>query len=266
MVKRHIGGVSYERKSPPNQIFRSKMDELIDVYLQCFNIDQACHLVGLRPSHHARWYNEYSYYRQKFDEAAEIISEATKGNLPSQHLPEVKPIRKDDIAVPHGHTQSKADRQRLFLNAYANCGSVAAAAEAVGLTRWCHAKWLQRDEKYRELFVASKEAWVENLERYAIQRATTGVLKAARFKGELVGLDRSVSDNLLMFLLRGSAPEKYRESSGTTVNVQKNTALFPERSDEEKRARFLEVLGNMGITVNPPPPQIDEQAAESESD
>src|SRR5215468_7479743 len=65
----------------------------------------------------------------------------------------------------------------------------------------------------------------EILEDEAIRRAVEGVPKGVHYQGQECGTETVYSDGILMFLLRGANPEKYRERTGVSgkVDVVKNS-------------------------------------------
>lgn len=92
------------------------------------------------------------------------------------------------------------DRQELFLAAYRECGRIAKAAEAVGLTRWAVGKWNQNDVfGFRDRVKAAHADWCEN------------VLEA-RIDNRLDHPEGNRgSDILAIFQLKAENPSKYRE-------------------------------------------------------
>lgn len=109
-------------------------------------------------------------------------------------------------------TKGKA-AQRAFLAAYANCASITKAAKAAGLDRRAHYDWLEHDPDYPAKFDAATEQAAQALEDEATRRAYDGVLQAEFYQGKAVGTKRVYSDGLMMFLLRGMKPKKYRTNS-----------------------------------------------------
>lgn len=101
--------------------------------------------------------------------------------------------------------------KRAFLVAYAESGNVTLAATAAQIDRATHYKWLAADESYAEAFYEAGEAAADLLEKEARRRAVEGVERPVFHKGEECGRIREYSDHLLMFLLKGVRPEKYRE-------------------------------------------------------
>lgn len=117
-------------------------------------------------------------------------------------------------------------KKRAFLAAYAECGTITHAAEAAGIDRRSHYNWLNDDPEYAEAFEQAKQMSIEALEKEARRRAIEGVQEPVYQGGKLVGHKRRYSDTLLMFLLNGLAPEKYKErkevqhTGDQTINVR----------------------------------------------
>lgn len=110
-------------------------------------------------------------------------------------------------------------KKAAFLRAYRMVGWVAKAAEVSGLKPTLHRSWLHSDPLYKKAFEDAKTDALEVLEHAAHTRAVDGVEKPAGwYKGEAGGVVREYSDTLLMFLMKGIAPEKYRERYQVDVN------------------------------------------------
>jgi hypothetical protein len=106
-----------------------------------------------------------------------------------------------------------ATKKQAFLEAFAQLGTVTHAAQAVGIARTTHHKWLESDSTYAELFAVAREELTESLETEAIRRARDGVEEPVFYKGEVVGHVRKMSDTLMIFLLKANRPDKYIERS-----------------------------------------------------
>ena len=102
-------------------------------------------------------------------------------------------------------------KKGAFLAAYGRIGNVTSAATLAGVDRTTHYKWLEEDAAYVQAFAAAKEEAADWLETEAHRRAFLGVLKPIHHKGERVDYVREYSDTLLIFLLKGARPEKYRD-------------------------------------------------------
>ena len=80
-----------------------------------------------------------------------------------------------------------------FLAAYSKCGNVTEASRVANVSRSRHYEWLKTQPNYAQAFSHAHEEAIDSLESTARDRAVAG------------------SDTLLIFLLKGARPEKYRD-------------------------------------------------------
>ncbi len=86
------------------------------------------------------------------------------------------------------------------------------ACEVAKVGRSSHYRWLEEHLEYREAFELAKECAADVLEAAAYRRAVTGWDEPVGwYRGEAGGMVRKYSDVLLIFLLKGIRPEKYRD-------------------------------------------------------
>ena len=116
-------------------------------------------------------------------------------------------------------------KQRAFLEAYSSCGSLRLAAKAAHVARCNHYRWLKCDPKYAEAFEVARESAGQALEDEARRRAVEGVREPVYYEGDVCGHRQRYSDNLLMFLLKGINPEKYRERADVTHRGDKEQPI-----------------------------------------
>jgi hypothetical protein len=102
-------------------------------------------------------------------------------------------------------------RHKAFIAAFKTAASITEAAKAIGVDRAAHYDWLRDVAGYKEAFEAAKEEAAQTLEDEAVRRAMKGTTEAIYYQGKAVGARRVYSDALMMFLLRGMRPEKYRQ-------------------------------------------------------
>ncbi len=102
-------------------------------------------------------------------------------------------------------------KMRAFLDAYAQTGSIPAAAQAVGIDRSTHRKSYMKNPAYAAEFEDAKHDVKDMLETEVIRRATRGTDRPVFHKGKQVGTIREYSDLLLIFYLKAMDPQKYRE-------------------------------------------------------
>jgi len=142
-------------------------------------------------------------------------------------------------------------KKRAFLAAFAEAGTVLGASEASGVDRQSHYNWLRDDVLYVEVFAAAKELSIDKLEKTARKRAIDGVEEPVYQGGKEVGKQIKYSDTLLMFLLNGEKPQKYKqrhEMSGpgggpmqTVVHTGIDLATVSD-TELEKELKKLELL------------------------
>ncbi|BEU87834.1 hypothetical protein TAMA11512_12980 [Selenomonas sp. TAMA-11512] len=104
----------------------------------------------------------------------------------------------------------KNKMQNKFLNFFAQLGTIARAADAMGIARQTHYDWM-KDDVYKIAFLEAKEQAKDLIEEEAYRRAVLGDDRDIFYKGEKVGTVKSYSDTILALLLKGNFPDKYKE-------------------------------------------------------
>ena len=145
-------------------------------------------------------------------------------------------------SIPH-------KKKRAFLHAYAKSGTVKAAAEAVGLSRRMHYHWMKADPAYAAAFAEAQEQAADTIEAELVRRAVEGVEEPVHYRGQRVDMVRKYSDVLLIFLLKGLRPEKYRDNynpavfkAGGNINVHLNVPRpGQEPSASEKKRPKVQI-------------------------
>ena len=110
-----------------------------------------------------------------------------------------------------------AKRDGLFLGHLTATGNVSASARVAGYQRRTLYGWREQDAEFKAAWEDAAEQGVDGLEEEARRRAHDGVEEPVFYRGEKVGAVRKYSDLLLIFLLKGHRPEKYRERSEQVV-------------------------------------------------
>ena len=103
-----------------------------------------------------------------------------------------------------------AERQRAFIAALAETGSVKAAATRINMS-YEGAYYLRRQpgaDGFRAAWNAALDHGVQRLVDIAIDRAIEGVSEPIFWRGEQVGEKRRYSDRLLMFNIRHHLPDR----------------------------------------------------------
>jgi hypothetical protein len=144
-------------------------------------------------------------------------------------------------------------KKEAFLAAFAQVGNITLAAEIAGIHRRMHYTWLANDPDYAVAFKEAEEEAADRLEHEARRRAVEGTLKPVFYQGEECGHIREYSDTLLIFLLKGARPEKYKErvsaehtgKDGGPIVVKNYDNLSDEELDQLilEKAAALEKAG-----------------------
>lgn len=124
------------------------------------------------------------------------------------------------------HTSLKAlgIRKAAFLVAFKEVGNITHAAKLAGVSRRSHFQWLKNDPQYCIDYGEAQQEALENLEAEAYRRAVQGVVEPVYGSGGTgvgtvqVGQIRKYSDVLLIFMLKGANPEKYRDRIDTKIS------------------------------------------------
>lgn len=130
--------------------------------------------------------------------------------VPSEEVLGPAARRKRKYHVDNRRLRSRV-RQPAFLAAFAETGSVTLAARSANLSKDMHYRWLKTDPEYAGKFEVARMRAVQMLEDEALRRAREGWLEPVFYAGKVCGYVPRYSDSLLMFLLRGWRPDRYRD-------------------------------------------------------
>lgn len=128
------------------------------------------------------------------------------------------------LKVPKGLTRlqrRKAENDEglklLYLKALPRVFTITAALKAAGASMGQLYRWRETDVEFSISERQSRDAIADTLEAEAVRRAYKGVRKPVYQGGLLAGYVQEYSDALLMFMLKGLRPEKYRDRADVTV-------------------------------------------------
>lgn len=130
-------------------------------------------------------------------------------------------------------------KKRAFLAAYAENGNVTQAAEIADVDRSLHYVWLHDDETYADAFKAAQGQAGDRLEQEARRRAIEGVEKPVFYKGEECGRVQEYSDTLLIFLMKGAMPDKYKERVAQEHSGHTSHDISVERMSDDELHRGI---------------------------
>lgn len=127
-----------------------------------------------------------------------------------------------------GQTPKKRGRPwvKPFLESLRLTGNVSEACRAADLgCRDTAYKLYRGDPEFARLWDEAVDEAMDRLEEEARRRAVDGTRRPVFYKGVQVGAVREYSDLLLIFLLKGGRPEKYRERAAVEHTGRKGGPL-----------------------------------------
>ena len=130
------------------------------------------------------------------------------------------------------HDGWTAERQRAFIAALAETGSVKAAAKRINMSAE-GAYYLRRQpgaDSFRAAWSAALDHGVQRLTDLAIDRPIEGVPVPIFWRGEQVGEKRTYNERLMMFILRHHMPDRYG-SAGLRQGTKSPDTLAREAAE-----------------------------------
>ncbi len=181
-------------------------------------------------------------------------------------VPSPRPVR-DFTPVPRKYRFDgwTADRQRAFIAALAQTGSVTAAARRINMSTEgaYHLRRQPGAESFAAAWADALDHGVQSLTDLAIDRAREGTPVPIFWKGEQVGERRRYNDRLLMFILRHHLPARYGADArplrdGTkhpdtiareTKEAEKAERLARQNDEAENKRLFAQILRQYEVKV-----------------
>ena len=103
----------------------------------------------------------------------------------------------------------------IFLAFLARNRNVTLSAQEAGIARATAYDALRTDKVFAAAWEDAQEQATDVLEREAWRRASEGVEQPVFYQGKVCGHVQKYSDVLLIFLLKGARPDRYREQLAT---------------------------------------------------
>lgn len=124
--------------------------------------------------------------------------------------------------------RSKATPKKLgeFLDLLATNGNVTISAQELNLDRRKLYRLRDEQPEFAAAWDSAMAEAADHLEAEARRRAVEGWHEPVFYQGDEVGYVRRFSDTLLIFLMKGANPEKYRERSSTELSGPGGTPLL----------------------------------------
>jgi hypothetical protein len=152
--------------------------------------------------------------------------------------------------MPRSGHRVTAKLKAAFLRHLAAGGNVRVAAKAVGFAVQSLYDHRHRDPAFAAAWEEAVEAAMDTvLEPEAVRRAVEGVEKPVYHQGQQVGTVREYSDTLLIFLLKGGKPDKYKDRREVfhrgTIALLEKLEQIAAMSPDELEAFLAEVEAHL---------------------
>jgi hypothetical protein len=142
------------------------------------------------------------------------------------------------VAVATPTVQIGQHKKEQFLRSLSETCSVSKTCEALQIPRSTVYEWRSTDKAFAEAWVDALKVGADALEDEAVRRAMVGVDEPVFYQGVQTGHVRKYSDVLLIFLLKGARPEKYKERVSTDTTIRDEREL----TSTERAARVAAIL------------------------
>ena len=162
--------------------------------------------------------------KKKFEEQWTVSVDSGQRKAPVNELP-----------TPQKEALSTKDKQRLFLEAYAQHANVMLSAREAGIHRTTVYDWLEHDEDFSFAYNHAKEDAKDTLRAEIYRRGVEGWDEDVYSFGKFQGTVRKYSDTVLIFHTKALMPE-YREKSQIDVNTNvKAVEIYKIRIPDNER-------------------------------
>ncbi len=141
----------------------------------------------------------------------------TRLPVPAGELPAFTPVPRQC----NRHDGWTPQRQRDFIEALADTGSVDAACKAVNMSTVgaYHLRRQSGGASFRAAWERALQLGVSRVEDVVMDRALNGVEEPLYSYGKLIGTRRRYNDRLLMFILRNRAPDRFADGRPKALNA-----------------------------------------------
>ncbi len=133
-------------------------------------------------------------------------------------------------------------KKRVMLASVAATGNISEACRRAEIERSTHYRWMEADEQYALSFRQAEQTAIDAMEQEAWRRAVEGTVEPVVSAGKHVTDIRRYSDTLLIFLLKGARPGKYRDRVDVTVDVTKMAGEVAEQYGLDKDEIIAEAM------------------------
>lgn len=79
--------------------------------------------------------------------------------------------------MPRASSEETSANKALFLEKYKECGTLAATAAVVGISKWCAGSWVREDPDFAVEYFKLKQSRIEEIEDFLTQAASGHIEK-----------------------------------------------------------------------------------------
>jgi hypothetical protein len=127
-------------------------------------------------------------------------------------------------------TPKRSGWKAVFVDSFAKCGIVSAAARVAGISRQHAYRAAKSDTEFAAAWAEAREEAADELEFEARRRAKDGVVRPVYQGGKKVGEVTEYSDTLLIFLLKALRPEVFRDNARVVVAGDQSSPVRHDHS------------------------------------
>lgn len=147
-------------------------------------------------------------------------SGSKKGKNGGRAAPLAPPRKKGSGRYEKGSTTLTSEQIEVFLSVLGQGWTATRAAKEAGAPRETFNTLYDKDERFAAAWRAAESSGTDIMEDEARRRGVEGYTKPLVYQGKKTGHTvHEHSDVLLMFMLNGRRPEKFRQNSKVELNV-----------------------------------------------
>ncbi len=117
-------------------------------------------------------------------------------------------------------TSRTPEKDAAFLDTLRDGASVSASCLAAAYGRASVYEWREADEAFKAAWDDAADEGTDRMEDEAYRRAVRGTTKPVFQGGKRVGEVQEFSDTLMIFMLKGRRPEKFKDRSTVDMNAK----------------------------------------------
>lgn len=144
-------------------------------------------------------------------------------------------------------TKFTKEKKDEICKAILETGNVSTACVMCGVSRTAAYAHKNEDKEFSDLWEESLDMSIDLMEAEARRRAVEGVLEPVFYQGQECGLIRKYSDTLLMFLLKGNKPDKFRDNQHVTLAGDQDNPISYKHDPAKAAQEIIKAHGKQKV-------------------